>query len=438
MGTRGARPREGARPTITASVVTCGRAEDLYEALARDRRRYERLVYGRLRGGICWQDAEDIVSDALIRALVNAEDDPPQEGKEQAWFSRIVFNRGIDFLRARDGRRREGARSRPDLVSISELAEAGVELAEDVECAGTAEAWIDALDQDAEQAQAEQAVERALASMPSDDADLVRLRHLLRADASRDEVAAAAGLTLGEFRWRYARAWKRFVEAISRDTPTERCFEIRGLIGELHTTVVPMDVASEIDAHVLDCPSCRVFARDSYRALELMPFVPTAGFVERWTARVASLWVRSGPDAAAGGGAAAAAGTGASGMAGAGGTASALKALVVLCGTTAVTAGVCSGVFQPIDGAQRPRHRRVAEAAATPAPSASTSTASARTPASTARTTSSSRKPKSAPKAGAPIPASASPGSQEFVPSGSAARPDPAPAPTSGGGEFGP
>ncbi len=212
MGTRGARPREGARPTSTASVVTCGRAEDLYEALARDRRRYERLVYGRLRGGICWQDAEDIVSDALIRALVNAEDDPPQEGKEQAWFSRIVFNRGIDFLRARDGRRREGARSRPDLVSISELAEAGVELAEDVECAGTAEAWIDALDQDAEQAQAEEVVQRALASMPSDDADLVRLRHLLRADASRDEVAAAAGLTLGEFRWRYAQS----VEALRR------------------------------------------------------------------------------------------------------------------------------------------------------------------------------------------------------------------------------
>jgi DNA-directed RNA polymerase specialized sigma24 family protein len=52
--------------------------------------------------------AEDIVSDALMRALMRAEADPPQPGKAQAWFTRIVFNRGVDFLRARDGRRREG------------------------------------------------------------------------------------------------------------------------------------------------------------------------------------------------------------------------------------------------------------------------------------------------------------------------------------------
>jgi DNA-directed RNA polymerase specialized sigma24 family protein len=69
MGTRGALPAEGASITSTTSVGIAERAEDLHEGFARDRRRYERLVYGRLRGAICWQDAEDIVSDALIRAL---------------------------------------------------------------------------------------------------------------------------------------------------------------------------------------------------------------------------------------------------------------------------------------------------------------------------------------------------------------------------------
>jgi RNA polymerase sigma factor (sigma-70 family) len=182
------------------------RAEGLHEALARDRRRYERLVYSRLRGGICWQDAEDIVSDALLRAHASAEIDPPLPGKERAWFTRIVFNQGIDFLRARDGRRREGARQRPDVVSIDELETVGVELAEDVEHAGTGDAWIEGLDVDSEREQAQALVERVLARMPRKDAELIKLRHLLGTDATRDELAAMAGLTLGEFRWRYARA----------------------------------------------------------------------------------------------------------------------------------------------------------------------------------------------------------------------------------------
>jgi DNA-directed RNA polymerase specialized sigma24 family protein len=116
----------------------------LHEGFARHRRRYEQLVYGRLRGGISWQDAEDIVSDALLRALSGADADPPQPGHEQAWFTRIVFNRGIDFLRARDGRNRNGSRPRPDLVSLNELEAAGVQLPDDIELAGSANAWIDA------------------------------------------------------------------------------------------------------------------------------------------------------------------------------------------------------------------------------------------------------------------------------------------------------
>ena len=360
QGTRGASPGEGARITSTAPLATKMRAGDLHEKLARDHRRYERLVYGRLRGGICWQDAEDIVSDALMRAHASAEVDPPQRGKEQAWFTRIVFNQGIDFLRARDGRRREGARPRPDVVSLNELASAGIEVAEDVERRAGDDAWIDALDSECERAQAQEIVARVLSRMPPEEAALVKLRHLLGADASRDEVAAMAGLTLGEFRWRYARAWARFVETISAEQPTPRCEDIRALMGEIHTASAPPDATARIDAHVLDCPSCRVFARDSYRALELLPpLVPAIGVAERWTSRLIALWDRSGPEVAAGGGAAAAAGTGASGLAGAG----VLKSLAVACGTAAVTAGVCGGVLVMRDApgrrraGRRPTHR---------------------------------------------------------------------------------
>ena len=115
-----------------------------------------------------------------------------------------------------------------------------------------------------------------------------------------------AGMTLGEFRHRYARAWARFVDAIALEAPTERCHRTRQLLGELEAGTAPAEVAHEIDAHCLDCASCRVFARESYRALELMPFVPVVGLAERWSQRIAIWWDRTGPEAAAAGGTAAA------------------------------------------------------------------------------------------------------------------------------------
>jgi RNA polymerase sigma factor (sigma-70 family) len=414
--------------------------EDLHEGLARDRRRYERLVYGRLRGGICWQDAEDIVSDALMRAHTSAKADPPQRGKEQAWFTRIVFNQGVDFLRARDGRRREGSRPRPDLVSLDELETSGVELADDIGGDGSADAWIDALDSNSERAQAQEIVERVLSRMAPQDAELVKLRHLLGADASREEVAAMAGLTLGEFRWRYARAWARFVETISADRPTQRCQDIRSLIGELHAAAAPVSAAAQIDAHVLDCPSCRVFARDSYRILELLPFVPAIGIAERWTARLAALWERCGPEAAAGGAAATATGTGAAGIAGAGAGAGALKALVGVCGTAAVTAGVCAGVVvmsDAPDSNRRPpaRHGAAKQTPRTSANLTPAATAGSSAPARPANATSGTT---AAPDPKSAIATSAPSGSREFDPAGSGVPRQPAPTPSSGGGEFGP
>ena len=414
------------------------RAEGLHEALARDRRRYERLVYGRLRGAICWQDAEDIVSEALLRAHASADVDPPTIGTERAWFTRIVFNQGIDFLRARDGRRRENARQRPDVVSLDELETVGVEMAEDVEHAGNGDAWLEELDVESEREQARVLVERVLARMPSKDAELIKLRHLLGPDATRDELAAMAGLTLGEFRWRYMRAWARFVETISSEQPTERCRVIRSLIGAVHASDAPPGAATQIDAHVIDCLSCKVFARDSYRALELLPFIPAIGIAERWSARVAVILDRSAPEAVAGGGAAAGAGTGAAGLAGAGGAAGGLKTLAVVCTTTVATAGVCGGVLLSDDGRERkPREPRAA-VAERPAPRANLTKVSV-SPSSTARQArSTSRRATSPPKPEAPVPSSASSGSQEFGPSGSGGAREPAPAPSIGGGEFGP
>src|SRR4051794_18261159 len=187
------------------------RGESLHEVLARDRQRYERLVYGRLCDSITWEDAEDIVSDALLKAQRSAGDRPAL-GKEEAWFGRIVLNQGIDFLRSRDGRKRDGSAPRPSVVSLNQLGERGVELP-------AADDGATAEGDDVERRQAHEIVARVMERLDPEDAELVKIRHLAGAQASRRRVAEMAGLTVGEFRWRYTRAWARFVEAVAVGGP---------------------------------------------------------------------------------------------------------------------------------------------------------------------------------------------------------------------------
>jgi RNA polymerase sigma factor (sigma-70 family) len=268
-----------------------------HEMLARDRRRYERLLLARMGASLSREDAEDIVSEALIKAQLKMAEDPPRRGHEGPWFSRMVLNLGIDFLRARDGRRSDGVSQRPNVVPLTEIDEDAQDLADN----GDEPSKLEELAEQAERAQAEALVERVMATLDPKEAELVKLRHLLGRKATRQEVAAMAGLSVGEFRWRYA----HFVEAVAMDAPTERCGRTRQLLGELDAGTAPAEVSSEIDAHTMDCASCRVFARESYRALEVMPFVPVVGFADRWSTRIACWWDRSGPETTAGAGTAA-------------------------------------------------------------------------------------------------------------------------------------
>ena len=80
----------------------CGMPPQHLVHLASDRRRYEQLVASRF-STLSIQDAEDVVSDALIAV---ADRIPEDAGR--AWFARVVINRAEDFRRARDGRPRTG------------------------------------------------------------------------------------------------------------------------------------------------------------------------------------------------------------------------------------------------------------------------------------------------------------------------------------------
>jgi DNA-directed RNA polymerase specialized sigma24 family protein len=328
---------------------------DLHETLARERPRFERIAYGRLKSVITWEDAEDIVSDALLRADRTAEKNPPAAGQEEAWFGRIVIRTGIDFIRARDGRTRNGKSRRPKVLSLTALADVGHEPSDQGFDFGARLSSLpdDTMGDASERRHAAEIVDRAFAQLDPGEVELIKLRHLVGPDCSRARLAEMAGLTVAEFRWRYTKAWSRFIRAVETDAPTPRCEHVRQLIGNLDAGVVTASAAQEVDSHILDCPSCRVFARESYRALELIPFIPTAGLAERWCARAGWWWERSGNEAVAGAGAGAA-GVGLASLFGSGGLAGALKVAAVVCSATAVTAGICGGIVAVVGELSKP------------------------------------------------------------------------------------
>ena len=188
--------RQGANLRVSTPMRARVRTSSPHEALARERRRFERLLLARMGTTITREDAEDIVSEALLRAQRKLETDPPRRGSEGAWFARIVINQGVDFLRARDGRPRNGEPARPRPV---ELEEASGE-PDRSDAAAAAEDGLTFLGDQAERDRARELVHRVMDAMDPKDAELVKLRQLTASHATRAEVAAMAGMTLGQFR----------------------------------------------------------------------------------------------------------------------------------------------------------------------------------------------------------------------------------------------
>jgi hypothetical protein len=248
------------------------------------------------------------------------------------------------------------------------------------------------------------------------------------------------------------RAWRHFVEAVEADAPSERCKRVRRLLGEVEAGEAPGEATAEIDAHALDCASCKVFARESYRALEVMPYAPVVGLTEQWANRIAAWWERAGPEASAGA-RTAATGAGLSSLLGGGSVVGLFKAVAIVCSATAVTAGVCAGVVAVLENPPERRHQRRERAEhrreRTPAPTPAATFVATPTP-TPAPTRTPAPKPQRSkqrdpdppafdPSGESEIPAAAPAATSEFNPaSGSSRVTDPAPIPDTGGGEFSP
>jgi RNA polymerase sigma factor (sigma-70 family) len=94
----------------------------------------ERTYRERRRGFLAWarrhapdvDTAEDILQDAFIRALANADALSPVEDLA-AWIFSVMRNRLIDLWRGQDARRRAGATDLPEHVLEEVAAEAGLD-----------------------------------------------------------------------------------------------------------------------------------------------------------------------------------------------------------------------------------------------------------------------------------------------------------------------
>ncbi|MBE2315983.1 sigma-70 family RNA polymerase sigma factor [Solirubrobacter sp. CPCC 204708] len=186
--------------------------------LAAERGRYEQLVVTRFGGTLSREDAEDIVSDALLAVAGKV---PPGAGR--AWFARVVLNRAEDFRRARDGRRSPRA-----FVELDE------------QLAATPE------DDGFDRALAHRTVHRALRRLPAEYGTLIRRRHLH--GASRREIATALNLSLHQYEKRHALAWGALLHLVASDEPTARCRPVRRS-------------RTYAEAHLVECLNCRLALR---------------------------------------------------------------------------------------------------------------------------------------------------------------------------------
>lgn len=183
--------------------------------LARDRARFEQLVVARFGGTLSREDAEDVVSEALIAAAGKV---PP--GAPEAWFARVVLNRAEDFRRARDGRRTARRFVALDEQLPAEPPEDGLE-----------------------RALAQRTVHRALRRLPAEHRTLIRRRHL--DGRGRREVADALGISVHQYEKRHAAAWSALVQVVATDEPTPRCRPARR-------------ARTHAEAHVVECLNCRL------------------------------------------------------------------------------------------------------------------------------------------------------------------------------------
>jgi RNA polymerase sigma factor (sigma-70 family) len=203
--------------------VRAAQAAGPVERFAADRRHFELVVLHRFGTTLTAEDAEDIVSEALIASAARCPEGTQDAGR--AWFARVVLNKAEDFRRARDGRPRcmRGGREGPGtsrrFVSLQDATELELLPAEEHTIA-------ERLEQEMAREDTRAAVRRALATLEPQQAAVLKLRHLREQDnrASRRMLADELGISLWQYESLYTRARRAFASALA---PTHHTVSIK-------------------------------------------------------------------------------------------------------------------------------------------------------------------------------------------------------------------
>jgi DNA-directed RNA polymerase specialized sigma24 family protein len=200
------------------TVLAMHRTPSFQERFCRERAFYEQVILARLGTALTREDAQDIVSDAIIHR--GAQCPPDAKAGGRPWFMRVVLNRAEDFRRARYGRPRStrgggrgGAAAPRRLVSLDEIGERALSSGPFMvdESAVTA-----AVERESDRAEAAALVGIALAALDDDLASVIRLRYLTGDEPQpRCTLAARLGLSIAQYEARHTRAWKAFALAVA-------------------------------------------------------------------------------------------------------------------------------------------------------------------------------------------------------------------------------
>lgn len=246
------------------------------ERLVEERAALVAWLAARFRGRLSYEDAEDVVAEALPR-LADDPHLPSDRARAGAYVRRALWRDGLDELRHRHGRDLDRREPVP-LELAAEQAQPGAEPEGE-------------LTERQERATVRAAASRVLERLSPTEAKVLRLKFL--DEAPPDAIADELGVTRSQYQRRLTAASRRALDALVDAHSGPACPQVRRLIAEAPVGLLGRDDAGRRDAHLDECVHCRAFSLRARGALELLP-LPAAGLLERISGRLSHVLGRGG------------------------------------------------------------------------------------------------------------------------------------------------
>lgn len=190
------------------------------------------------------EDAEDLVSDTLVRALERQESFR-EDSSLATWLHRIMHNLAVDKARRR--------REEPEDVET---------VAREIEARWRDDSYTVDAEKVALRAQDSSEVREALLRLPVDYRAAVVMHDM--AGMSGREISEAQGVSLPAAKQRMRRGRMMLVSALASGAERREalkgvplnCWDARGQIGDYLDDLVSPETRAVLEAHLARCPTC--------------------------------------------------------------------------------------------------------------------------------------------------------------------------------------